>query len=110
MSATQLKHLKEKIEIIKRDLRRKFVPESPPTPPEVLAAERLVHEWRDKSWKKQRENRAVIEDQIDAAGLDIIEALLFPDPDTNPFDLLKQLETWTPPAPAIAPAKTRGKK
>jgi hypothetical protein len=110
MTATQLKHLKEKIELIKKDLRRKFLPEAAPMPPEVRAAEQLVQQWRDESWKEQRKNREEIGDQIDAAGLNIIDTLLFPDPDIKPFDLLKQLEAWTPPTPALPPVKGRGKK
>jgi hypothetical protein len=110
MNATQLKHLKEKIEIIKRDLRRKFVPKSPDKPPEVIAAEQLFRDWERKSWEENRRIRAVVEDQIDTAGLNIIESLLFPNAEGNPLELLKQLENWTPPTRAIAPAKTRGKK
>jgi len=110
ISATQLKHLKEKIELVKNDLKFRFRIPQPEEPPEVKQARAVIDKWQATSWDDYRNHSKQRANEIDLAAMNIIESLLFPDAEQNPADLLKQLSEWTPPTPALAPAKTRGKK
>lgn len=96
MNSSQIKAIREALSTKRRHLREKFT-KSQPKPPEILAAEKLVEDYKHQEWLRLSAIREVIDDKVNEIEMELIlgsdHKLLLAS--------LKELDAWKPELPPV---------